>query len=155
MRLPGRASQWPGRQEERTQLQTRLPVAWVTPSAPIHPCSEPRAAERAPLDWGKTQTNLGFALARLGERESVTARLEEAVAANRAALEELTRERAPRTRTRLNVDRRCQRTRPVKAAFREGWPRENVGPLTSDLTGTHDDSNSSFRCGASATVVGV
>jgi hypothetical protein len=35
-----------------------------------------------------TQTNLGIALARLGERESGTARLEEAVAAYRAALEE-------------------------------------------------------------------
>ena len=34
-------------------------------------------------------------LGRLGERESGTARLEEAVAAYRAALEELTRERVP------------------------------------------------------------
>ncbi len=37
----------------------------------------------------------GIALAALGERESGTARLEEAVAAYRAALEEQTRERAP------------------------------------------------------------
>ena len=42
-----------------------------------------------------TQNNLGDALARLGERESGTARLEEAVAAYRAALEEWTRERVP------------------------------------------------------------
>ena len=42
-----------------------------------------------------TQNNLGNALARLGERESGTARLEEAVAAYRAALEERTRERVP------------------------------------------------------------
>jgi tetratricopeptide (TPR) repeat protein len=42
-----------------------------------------------------TQTNLGTALLRLGERESGTARLEEAVAAYRAALEERTRERVP------------------------------------------------------------
>jgi tetratricopeptide (TPR) repeat protein len=39
--------------------------------------------------------NLGNALARLGGRESGTARLEEAVAAFRAALEELTRARLP------------------------------------------------------------
>ena len=42
-----------------------------------------------------TQNNLGNALPRLGERESGTARLEEAVAAYRAALEEWTRERVP------------------------------------------------------------
>jgi tetratricopeptide (TPR) repeat protein len=56
-----------------------------------------RAADRAatPLDWATTQMNLGGALARLGERESGTARLEEAVAAFRAALEELTRDRVP------------------------------------------------------------
>ena len=44
----------------------------------------------------RTQNNLGNALVRLGERESGTARLEEAVAAYRAALEERTRERVPR-----------------------------------------------------------
>ena len=48
-----------------------------------------------PLDWAKTQNNLGIALATLGERESGTAQLEEAVAAYREALEELTRERVP------------------------------------------------------------
>ena len=42
-----------------------------------------------------TQNNLGNALWTLGERESGTARLEEAVAAYRAALEERTRERVP------------------------------------------------------------
>jgi len=42
-----------------------------------------------------TQNNLGGALLRLGERESGTARLEEAVAAYRAALQEYTRERVP------------------------------------------------------------
>ena len=42
-----------------------------------------------------TQNNLGNALQTLGERESGTARLEEAVAAYRAALEERTRERVP------------------------------------------------------------
>jgi hypothetical protein len=48
-----------------------------------------------PLDWARTQTNLGTALVRLGERESGTERLEEAVTAFRAALQESTRERVP------------------------------------------------------------
>jgi tetratricopeptide (TPR) repeat protein len=39
--------------------------------------------------------NLGVALARLGERESGTGKLEEAVAAYREALKEWTRERVP------------------------------------------------------------
>src|SRR3984893_7404973 len=47
------------------------------------------------LDWASTQNNLGTALARLGERESGTARLEEAVAAYREALQERTRARVP------------------------------------------------------------
>ncbi|MDP2804075.1 MAG: hypothetical protein Q8O26_19565, partial [Phreatobacter sp.] len=42
-----------------------------------------------------TQNNLGNALLTFGARESGTARLEEAVAACRAALEEYTRERVP------------------------------------------------------------
>ena len=42
-----------------------------------------------------TQNNLGVALSVLGERVRGTARLEEAVAAYRAALEENTRERVP------------------------------------------------------------
>jgi hypothetical protein len=41
------------------------------------------------------QNNLGTALAGLGERESGTVRLEEAVAAFREALKERTRERVP------------------------------------------------------------
>ena len=48
-----------------------------------------------PLDWATTQNNLGNALSRLGERESGTERLEEAVEAYRAALQERTRERVP------------------------------------------------------------
>ncbi len=42
--------------------------------------------ERGPLDWAMTQNNLGNALRTLGERESGTARLEEAVAAFDACL---------------------------------------------------------------------
>jgi tetratricopeptide (TPR) repeat protein len=48
-----------------------------------------------PLQWAMTQNNLGTALSTLGDRESGTARLEAAVAAFRAALQELTRERVP------------------------------------------------------------
>jgi Tetratricopeptide repeat len=48
-----------------------------------------------PLNWAMTQNNLGLALLRLGERESRTARLEEAVTTYRAALEEMTRARVP------------------------------------------------------------
>jgi hypothetical protein len=53
--------------------------------------------ERVPLDWAMTQMNLGTALFRLGERESGTAKLEEAVAAYRDALKERTRAREPRS----------------------------------------------------------
>jgi len=42
-----------------------------------------------------TQNNLGSALVRLGEQESGTVRLEQAVEAYRAALQERTRERVP------------------------------------------------------------
>jgi tetratricopeptide (TPR) repeat protein len=48
-----------------------------------------------PLQWARTQNNLGNALTVLGERESGTARLEEAVAAYHEALKERTRERVP------------------------------------------------------------
>jgi len=51
--------------------------------------------ERVPLQWATTQSNLGLALWRLGERESGTTGLEEAVAAFRDALMERTRERVP------------------------------------------------------------
>ena len=48
-----------------------------------------------PLDWAATQTNLGTALLALGRRENGTDRLEQAVAAYRAALEEYARDRVP------------------------------------------------------------
>ena len=51
--------------------------------------------ERAPLQWAGTQNNLGNALLRLGERESGTQRLAEAVAAYHDALEEWTEKAAP------------------------------------------------------------
>jgi tetratricopeptide (TPR) repeat protein len=46
-----------------------------------------------PLTWAQTQSNLGLALWRLGERESGTGNLEEAIIAYREALKEHTRER--------------------------------------------------------------
>ena len=48
-----------------------------------------------PRDWARAQNNLGFALFRLGERESGTGRLEQAVVAYVDALQEFTRERVP------------------------------------------------------------
>ena len=51
--------------------------------------------DRGPLDWARTQNNLGNALGMLGERESGTARSEQAVTAFQAALEERTQERVP------------------------------------------------------------
>ena len=51
--------------------------------------------DREPTLWAMAQTNLGRTLGLIGKRESGTARLEQAVAAFRAALEELTRDRGP------------------------------------------------------------
>lgn len=51
--------------------------------------------DRVPLDWARTQNNLGLALWHLGERENGTERLEDAVMAYQAALEERTRDRLP------------------------------------------------------------
>jgi hypothetical protein len=68
-----------------------------------------------PLDWGETQNNLGTALKVLGERESGTARLEEAVTAFDACLtvtetawpEEWVEEvRSHRDETRAEITRR-------------------------------------------------
>ena len=52
-------------------------------------------ARARPAQWAMTQNNLGNALQTLGAREDGTQRLEEAVAAYRAALEVWTRERVP------------------------------------------------------------
>ena len=55
-----------------------------------------RTRDRVPLDWAGTQNNLGAALSTLGERESGTGHLEEAVNAFREVLLEFTRDRTPR-----------------------------------------------------------
>ena len=56
---------------------------------------EENTRELVPLDWAMIHNNLCSALRAIGERESGTARLEEAVAACREALQERTRERVP------------------------------------------------------------
>ena len=63
------------------------------PKSPVRPW-QPDSNKFASGKLGAVH-NLGSALTSLGERESGTARLEEAVAAYRAALEEWTRERVP------------------------------------------------------------
>jgi hypothetical protein len=64
-------------------------------AAPYRAALKERTREQAPLDRAETQNNLGMTLAVVGERESGTAPLEDAISAYRAALEEYTRERAP------------------------------------------------------------
>jgi len=56
---------------------------------------EVRTRERTPLDWARTQTNLGDALQSLGERPDGTIHLEQAVTAYRAALKVHAREHMP------------------------------------------------------------
>ncbi len=97
--------------------------------------------ERVPLGWAATQDSLGVALARLGERESGTAKLEEAVAAYREALKERTRERVPLawagTQNNLGIalaglgdhESGTAKLEEAVAAYREAlkeWARERV-----------------------------
>ena len=56
---------------------------------------EVRTRKRVPPDWASTQTNLGSALAALGERETGTERFEQAVHAHRSALVVFTVEDLP------------------------------------------------------------
>ena len=67
----------------------------MTSSRPYTEALKEYTRERVPLDWAATQNNLGVALTTLGERESGTERLEQAVAAYTEALKEYTRERVP------------------------------------------------------------
>jgi tetratricopeptide (TPR) repeat protein len=107
--------------------------------------------ELVPLQWARTQTNLGRALLRLGAREDGTARLEEAVAACREALKELTHELMPlqwaRTHTNLGNallrlgerEDGTARLEEAVAAFREAlkeYMRELV-PLQWAMTQTN------------------
>ncbi len=56
---------------------------------------EVRTHARAPLDWARTQHNLGVALQTLGELEGSAKRIEQAVAALNAALDVYAHARAP------------------------------------------------------------
>src|SRR6185437_2834807 len=73
-----------------------------------------------------TQTQLGNALQTLGMRENGSARLEEAIVAYRAALEEQTRERAPIqwAATQGNPATCCSFSVTARAA-RNGWRRQS------------------------------
>ena len=93
--------------------------------------------ERVPLDWAMARNNLGTALGTLGERESGTARLEEAVTAYRDALQEQTRERELEWATTQNnlgltllrLGEREGGTARAFTAFRDAlkeWTRERV-----------------------------
>jgi hypothetical protein len=91
--------------------------------------------ERVPLDWAMTQNNLGIALKTLGERESGTARLEEAVTVYRAALQEWTRERVPLkwAATQVNLGAALGDTR--RAGERDGAARRSRRRLLRSLAG--------------------
>jgi tetratricopeptide (TPR) repeat protein len=102
-----------------------------------------------PLQWATTQTNLGTALRRLGERESGTARLEQAVAAYRAALQEMTRERVPldwaATQTNLGTALRIlgeresgpARLEQAVAAYRMALQERTRARVPLDWAATH------------------
>jgi hypothetical protein len=87
----------------------------------------PRAEK--PLDWAKTQVNVGNALVRFDEREGGTAKLEEAAVAYREALKELTRARAGNAIAALC--RKARRVRPLRPILRRRCDRqvEIVYPL--------------------------
>ena len=115
--------------------------------------------EREPLDWANAQNNLGLALQTFGERETGTAKLEEAAAAFREALKEWTRERKPHlwAATQSNLgsalralgDRETAKLEEAVVAFREalkeetrervpfGWAKtqSNLGNALLDLGG--------------------
>lgn len=61
----------------------------------FHNALQERTQDKVPLQWAMTQSNLGNALATLGERESGTARLEQAVDAYHNALQEWTQDKVP------------------------------------------------------------
>jgi hypothetical protein len=88
------STDWASRERHRHALiPRRRSLTNIEPK--LRQISDEPELEQRWHDWQETQTNLGTALWRLGERESGTARLEEAVAAYRDALKETTRERVP------------------------------------------------------------
>ena len=93
--------------------------------------------ERVPLDWAMTQNNLGNALETLGERESGTARLEEAVAAYREALKEWTRERVPLDWATTQNNLGAALVEPRRARERHGEARRGGRGLSRGAEGVH------------------
>jgi exonuclease VII small subunit len=115
-----------------------------------------------PLDWAKTQMDLGLALGALGERESGTARLEEAVAAYREALQEYSRARVPlewaMTQNNLGLalgllggrESGTARLDEAAAAFREAlqeFTRARATPVGHDPGESRDFARSPRRAG--------
>ena len=111
-----------------------------------------RTRERMPFDWAATQSNLGTALALLGERKSGEALIEEAIAAFRAALTEWTRERAPlewaiiqknlgNALLQLVVGRR-EGFEEAYTTFREALKEEKIrGPIASGSSGGFEEGD--------------
>jgi tetratricopeptide (TPR) repeat protein len=109
--------------------------------------------ESAPRDWATTQMNLGAALWTLGERESGTGKLEEAVAAYREALKEYTRERVPLdwARTQMNLGIALQvlgeresgtgKLEEAVAAYREALKEYTPQTHPRNYQGTMDNLN--------------
>ncbi|HEY4848135.1 MAG TPA: hypothetical protein VIH87_10200 [Methylocella sp.] len=111
-----------------------------------------------PLDWAKTQMNLGNALRVLGERESGTARLEEAVSAFRNALQEFTRARAPlqwaQTQNSLGLalwrllgerESGTARLEEAVAAFREALQENTRARVPLERAGTQTNLGIALR----------
>jgi tetratricopeptide (TPR) repeat protein len=104
----GVALQRLGERESGTGQLERAVTAYraaLAALAPYHAVLEQDTRDRPPwMPWAITQCNLGAALQTLGEREGSTARLEEAVAAYRAVLEEYTHDRAPLEWARIHMN---------------------------------------------------
>ncbi len=78
-----------GEEKGDPQALERAIHLWRETILPLVPRHQP------PLDWAGIQNNLGVALRALGERESGTRRLEQAVAAHKEALKVHTRKQEP------------------------------------------------------------
>jgi tetratricopeptide (TPR) repeat protein len=76
-----------GEHGDNTVLISAIATYWLA--------MEELTRERVPLEWARTQNNLGNTLGLLGKRERDITRLEDAVTAFHVALEEQTRDLAP------------------------------------------------------------
>ena len=97
--------------------------------------------ERGPLEWARAENRLGIALRVLGERESGTTKLEEAIASHREALKEQNRQRVPSewAQTLINLgtalfalgkrEREPTKVEEAVAAYREALEEFSEKPL--------------------------